>query len=115
VINVNIEFFDGGPNAGLGGRIPSVLAGAQRIDAAVAFVTRRGADLVRQLMALPGLPVIRLVASVRFPTNLSQLAELAGKLPRRVWIHLGYNQPQEALGDRGQFHSKLAMADLEGG
>ena len=111
---MNIEFFDCDPHAELEAPIRRLFAGARRIDAAIAFVTARGCDLLRHLIALPTAPKTRFVASVRFPTNLQGLADIAGKFPGRVWIHTGYKEPHEAAAERGQFHSKLVVADLDG-
>lgn len=108
------EFFDGYPHAAMAERMRSLLATARRIDAAVAFVTSRGTAVLRELLEGSNPPDVRLVVSVRFPTNLTNLRNLALKLPGRVWIHTGYREPHEPEADRGQFHSKLVVADLDG-
>ena len=48
----------------------------------------------------------RLVASVRFPTNLQELANLEDDYPGTVLLHTGFQFPVEGGGHRGQFHAK---------
>jgi HKD family nuclease len=111
---MQIELFDGLPHAELAPRMRSLLAVAQRIDAAIAFVTRRGTAVLRELLEQTNPPRVRLVASVRFPTNLDELQRLEHRLPGHVWIHTGYQEPLEERADRGQFHSKIVLAELDG-
>lgn len=54
---------------------------AGRLDAAIAFVTRPGVALLRQYLKTHPRGSTRLVASVRFPTNLSELANLKEGFP----------------------------------
>ncbi len=60
----------------------------------------------------PGLGV-RLVVSVRFPTDLDAVLRLSDRLPGCVFIHTGFKEPQEPDGDRGQFHSKLVLIERD--
>ncbi len=62
-------------------------------DAAVAFVTTPGvAVLCQYLKAHPPGPA-RLVASVRFRTNLTELAHLEEDYPGTVFLHTGFQTP----------------------
>ena len=56
----------------------------------------------------------RLVASVRFPTNLPELANLEDDYPGTVFLHTGFQYPVEDDGDRGQFHSKVVLLEMAG-
>ena len=58
-------------------------------------------------------PALRLVASVRFPTDLRELANLEDDFPGTVFLHTGFQAPVEKGADRGQFHSKVALLELD--
>lgn len=82
----------------------------------MAFVTRPGAAFLHQYLKTHPSGKARLIASVRFPTSLSDLANLEDDYPGTVFLHTGFQFPIENYGDRGQFHSKvvlLEMADTE--
>ena len=71
---MNIDFFDPYPHRQFEPTLRSLLADATKIDAAIAFVTRGGAAAFRDFLAAAPSPPARLVASVRFPTDLPELA-----------------------------------------
>jgi len=81
------------------------MASARRVEAAVAFVTRAGVDLAHREIDTSRCDV-RIVTSVRWPTNIKAVAELTTRWPNAVWIHLAGNSPQEKSGDKYQMHSK---------
>src|SRR5689334_9313380 len=85
---------------------------ATRVEAAVAFVTRPGVRTYLKLVASP--PVrqnSRFVASIRWPTDLVALRELAVAMPGRVYIHRGYLLPEEINHDRALMHSKTVYIE----
>jgi hypothetical protein len=85
---------------------------ASRVESAVAFVTRPGVRTFLKLVASP--PVrqnSRFVASIRWPTDLDALGELAAKMPGRVYIHRGYFLPEESNHDRSLMHSKTVYIE----
>jgi PLD-like domain len=86
------------------------MANAKRVEAAVAFVTRAGVDLAHREIDTSRCDV-RIVTSVRWPTNIKAVAELASRWPNAVWIHLAGNSPQERSGDKYQMHSKAIAID----
>ena len=106
---MQIEFFAPYPYDRLEPSLRNMIRGARRMDAAIAFVTRPGVALVRQYVKSRGPGSARLVASVRFPTNLVELANLEEDFPGTVFLHTGFKAPQEPDGDRGQFHSKVVL------
>ena len=73
---MDVDFFDPYPYRPLSPNLTSLLLGARKVDAAVAFVTRPGVTLLRQYLKTHPLGTARLVASVRFPTDLDELANL---------------------------------------
>jgi hypothetical protein len=89
------------------------MANARRVDAAVAFVTRAGVDLAHREIDTSRCEV-RIVTSVRWPTNIKAVAELATRWPNTVWIHLAGNSPQEKSGDKYQMHSKVIAIEGQG-
>ena len=111
---MQIDFFDSYPYRMLEPDLQSLLAGARRLDAAVAFVTRPGVALLRQYLKTHPPGSARLVASVRFPTDLRELANLEDDFGGTVFLHTGFQMPVEKGADRGQFHSKLALVELDG-
>ena len=80
----------------------------------MAFVTRPGVAFLRQYRKTHPSGKARLVASVRFPTNLPELAKLEDDYPGTVFLHTGFQFPVEDDGDRGQFHSKLVLLEMLG-
>jgi hypothetical protein len=78
------EFFDSYPYRPLGTELKPLLLGARRADAAVAFVTRPGVALLRQYLKTHPSGTARFVASVRFPTDLDELANLEEDYPGTV-------------------------------
>lgn len=111
---MHIEFFDPYPHEMLEPQLRSLVAGAKRLDAAVAFVTRGGAVVLREFISAQGPQNARLVASVRYPTDLVELIRLADAMPERVFIHTGFKTPEEDKADRGQFHSKVVLIEHDG-
>jgi len=73
---MNIQFFDSYPYRPLQPDLQTLARGARRVDAAVAFVTRPGVAFLRQYLKNRPSGKARLVASVRFPANLSGAANL---------------------------------------
>ncbi|MGD0899321.1 MAG: phospholipase D-like domain-containing protein, partial [Thermoguttaceae bacterium] len=110
---MNVQFFDSYPYRTLEPDLQPLLLGARRLDAAVAFVTRPGVALLRQYLKTHPPGAARLVASVRFPTNLRELANLEDDFPGTVFLHTGFQAPIEKGADRGQFHSKVALVELD--
>jgi hypothetical protein len=90
-----------------------LLAAAHRVDAAVAFVTRPGVALLREYLKTHARRSGRLIASVRFPTDLPALANLEDEFPGTVRLHLGFKKPEEAAAERGQFHSKVLLLEMD--
>ena len=80
----------------------------------MAFVTRPGVAFLRQYLKTHPPGTARLVASVRFPTNLRELANLEDDYPGTVFLHTGFQTPIEKGGDRGQFHSKIVLLEMAG-
>jgi hypothetical protein len=85
---------------------------ASRVESAVAFVTRPGVRTFLKLVASPSVRQnSRFVASIRWPTDLDALGELATKMPGRVYIHRGYFLPEESNHDRSLMHSKTVYIE----
>jgi hypothetical protein len=85
---------------------------ASRVESAVAFVTRPGVRTFLKLVASPSLRQnSRFVASIRWPTDLDALGELAAAMPGRVYIHRGYFLPEEINHDRSLMHSKTVYIE----
>jgi HKD family nuclease len=111
---MQLEFFDSYPYRALEPDLQTLLLGARRVGAAVAFVTRSGVAFLRQYLKTHPSGKARLVASVRFPTNLQALANLQDDYPGTVFLHTGFQAPLEKDGDRGQFHSKVVLVEMPG-
>lgn len=109
---MQIDFFAPYPYHALAPDLEALMLGALRLDVAVAFVTRRGVALLRRCLKAHSAGSARLVASVRFPTDLRELANLEDDFPGTVFLHTGFETPQEKGADRGQFHSKVALLEL---
>lgn len=109
-----VTLFDSYPFTALRAELIRLSAGAERCEAAVAFITRSGCDLVRSVCDANQLE-FDIVASVRFPTNLSELTRLSSRADTEVFIHTGYKFPEEPQADRGQFHSKIAIFSFKSG
>ena len=110
---MQVEFIAPYPYERLERSLKGIIQGARRVDAAVAFVTRSGVALVRQYLRSHGLGSARLVASVRFPTDLVELANLEEAFPGTVFLHTGFQTPQEEKAERGQFHSKVVLIERD--
>lgn len=102
-----------GPHNPIRRHITAALAQAKRVDAAVAFVTRAGVDLAHREIDTSRCGV-RIVTSVRWPTDIKAVAELATRWPNAIWIHLAGNSPHEKFGDKYQMHSKAIAIQGEG-
>jgi hypothetical protein len=111
---MNLQFFDTYPYRALEPDLQTLVLGARRVDAAVAFVTRPGVAFLHQYLKSRPSGKARLVASVRFPTNLPELANLEDDYPGTVFLHTGFQFPVEDDGDRGQFHSKIVLLEMAG-
>lgn len=111
---MNLQFFDSYPYRPLEPDLQTLVLGARRVDAAVAFVTRPGVAFLRQYLKTHPSGKARLVASVRFPTNLPELANLEDDYRGTVFLHTGFQAPLEKDGDRGQFHSKVVLLEMPG-
>ncbi len=111
---MNLQFFDSRPYRTLEPDLQALMLGARKIDAAVAFVTRPGVALLRQYFKTQPASTARLVASVRFPTDLRELANLEDDFPGTIFIHTGFQTPIEKGADRGQFHSKVVLLEMDG-
>jgi hypothetical protein len=70
--------------------------------------------MLRKYLKTRGAGAARVVASVRFPTDLGELANLEDDYPGTVFLHTGFEKPKEEGADRGQFHSKVALLELDG-
>jgi hypothetical protein len=57
---------------------------------------------------------VRIVTSVRWPTNIKAVAELATRWPNAIWIHLAGDSPHEKFGDKYQMHSKVIAIEGQG-
>src|SRR5262249_47679913 len=55
----------------------------------------------------------RLVASIRWPTNLDSLKHLAEQIPGRVYLYRGMTLPEEINHDRPLMHSKVVYVEHE--
>jgi len=111
---MNLQFFDSYPYRPLEPDLQTLALGARRVDAAVAFVTWPGVAFLRQYLKSRPSGKARLVASIRFPTNLQELANLEDDYPGTVFLHTGFQYPVEDDGDRGQFHSKIVLLEMPG-
>ncbi len=111
---MRLEFFDSYPYRPLRSDPEALLLGARRIDAAIAFVTRPGIALLRRYLKSHASGKARLIVSVRFPTNLPELANLEDDYPGTVFLHTEFQLPVEDDGDRGQFHSKVVLLEMPG-
>lgn len=103
----SIRFFDAYPFARFREELIRLSAGAHRCEAAIAFVTNGGCDLIRSICG-SNATQFDLVTSVRFPTDLPAIIRLSERDDVDVHLHLGYDEMPEPKADRGQFHSKLA-------
>jgi hypothetical protein len=108
-----IEFFDDEPQQQFEPELRRLMAGAHRVDAAIAFVTAHGARVLGDTLNANPQLACRLVVSVRFPTNLTEVARLADRTPGRVFIHTGFRDPREEGAERGQFHSKVVLIERD--
>lgn len=108
---MQIEFIDAYPFEELQPTLERLCTGARRIDAAVAFVTKHGTETLLKLLRQPSPPQVRLVVSVRFPTDIGALCRLEPRLNGNLFIHTGYQLPEEEHADRGQFHSKVVLIE----
>jgi hypothetical protein len=89
---------------------------ASRVEVAVAFVTRPGVRTFLKLVAGDALRNnTRFTASIRWPTDLDALAELAATMPGRIYIHRGYFLPEEVNHDRTLMHSKTVYVESSTG
>jgi hypothetical protein len=95
-------------------RLRPLMVRARRIDAAVAFITGAGTQFVKECLALQPTPAVRLVASVRFPTDLGALAGVAGMSRLDLRLHVRTTKNVEPRAERGQLHSKLVLLELDG-
>jgi hypothetical protein len=85
---------------------------ASRVEAALAFVTKPGVRTFLKLVASESARKnTRFVASIRWPTDLDALCELAAEIPGRVYLHRGYFLPEEKNHDRPLMHSKTVYID----
>lgn len=111
---MQIDFFDSYPHEHFEPELRSLVAQAQRLDAAIAFVTRGGTTVLREFLNTHPPDRARIVASIRFPTSLTELMHLAGLMSGNVFIHTGFRTPEERKAERGQFHSKVVLLELAG-
>lgn len=84
---------------------------AHRVDIAMAFMTRHGVDFLSKAIERSVPDTWRLVVSVRWPTDLEAIAELAERYPSSIWIHLGGLSPEERKAERYQLHSKIIKTE----
>lgn len=101
-----------GPHQPLRPRLTQALRESVHVQAAVAFVTKAGVDLVQD--AVPNTVPMRLVASVRWPTDLDALSTLAQRRPNSIWLHLAGADPEEVSADKYQMHSKALLLKYDG-
>jgi len=111
---MQVDFFAPYPYERLQPSLAELLRDARRVEAAVAFVTKPGAAILRKFLRSCGAGNARLVASVRFPTDLTALANLEDDFPGTVFLHTGFKTPCEEGAERGQFHSKLVLIEHDG-
>lgn len=112
---MDLQFIECYPYRALEPELQALMASAQRLEAAIAFVTRPGVAMLRQYLKAHGRGSARLVASVRFPTDPDELANLEDDYPGTVFLHTGFQTPIEKGADRGQFHSKVVLLELNDG
>ena len=110
---MQIKLHSSGPHDPIRRHIAGAMANARRVDAAVAFVTRAGVDLAHREIDTSRCDV-RIVTSVRWPTNIKAVAELATRWPNAIWIHLAGDSPHEKFGDKYQMHSKVIAIEGQG-
>lgn len=100
------------PHTPLRSVLEPLFQNATRVESAVAFVTRPG---VRTFLKLVPSDSVRrnsrFVASIRWPTDLDALMQLADKMPGSVYIHRGYFLPEETNHDRSLIHSKTVYIE----
>jgi hypothetical protein len=72
-------------------------------------MTRAGVDFAHQIDT--SRCDVRIVTSVRWPTNIRAVAELATRWPSAIWIHLAGDSPHEKSGDKYQMHSKAVAIE----
>jgi hypothetical protein len=114
---MNIRLLHPLPHTPLRSVLQPLFQHASRVESAVAFVTRPG---VRTFLKLVPDPAVRrnsrFVASIRWPTDLDALCELATAMPGRVHIHRGFLLPEEINHDRPLMRSKMVyIEDGRGG
>lgn len=104
------------PHAKLLDSVGQLFNQATRVDVAVAFITAPGVITFLRLISNHGVKTnSRLVASVRWPTDIGALGRLARAIPNHVFIHQGYCHPQEKILDRAMMHSKVVYIEKKGG
>ena len=112
---MKIEFCHSLPHTPLENDLAHAFIKAQQLDIVVAFLTRHGVDFLEKQLALAKPKVWRLVVSIKWPTDLDRIANLAERYKGHVWIHLGGLTPTERKANRYQLHSKLIWLTLVSG
>lgn len=104
-----VEVLSEDPHQPIEQTIIPLIQRSSRVELAVAFLTRYGADRLKESVSVTG-DDVTIVVSVRAPTDLDAVHELYQKWPGRVWIDLGFSNPQEPYtGMRAQLHSKVVI------
>lgn len=96
-------------------KLAQSIMGASDVNIAVAFLSRFGVDFIRKNFCEPNHAQWQLVTSVRWPTDMDALSDLARDYPYRIWLHLGGKTPQERDAERYQLHSKLVICNYSTG
>ncbi len=111
---MKIRLLHPSPHAALETALGPLFHNAARVEIAAAFVTGPG---VRTFLRLVSGESVRrhsrVVASIRWPTNLDSLNELAQRIPGRVYLYRGMILPEEINHDRPLMHSKVVYIEHE--
>ncbi len=91
--------------------LADALGNGGKLKAAIAFVTRRGVDFLREHFKGDR---FQLIVSIRWPTDLDALARIANEYPDSIWLHMGGFIPQEKKAERFQLHSKVVCIENNG-
>jgi hypothetical protein len=112
---MRIELLHPAPHTPLRRSLDGIFRHASRVQLAVAFLTGPGVAAFLRLVP-PGAARngSRAVASIRWPTSINALAELAAEMPRGVYLHRGLLLPEETNHDRPLMHSKVVYVEHAG-
>lgn len=118
-MNSGFDLCDADPNAPFRDTLGNRLHTACSFDAAIAFVTKGGAEFVHERFLKKASAAerqkSRLCVSVHWPTDLDALCQLSPYLKDRLRIYLGPKTPQEKKGHSPLMHSKVALTERQDG